>query len=110
MKILDKEQRKTLRDIFKSNLLKIRSLPRNLHGVIMYELDRSISEMDRLIGSAPTSRGMARKCEVCGVLTRKGIYFDGMKHWLCLDCGAQRLENIGRRETQEQSAKEAPEP
>jgi len=106
MKILDKAQRKTLQDIFKSNLLKIRSLPRNLHGIIMCELDRSIFEMDRLIGSSPASRGMARKCEVCGVLTGKGIYFDGMKHWLCLDCGAQRLEKIGRHETQERSIKD----
>jgi hypothetical protein len=72
----------------------------------MYEFDRSLSEMDRLIGSTPANRGMARKCGVCGVLTRKGIYFNGMKHWLCLDCGAQRLEKIGRRETQEQSVAE----
>lgn len=102
MKILDKEQRKVLRDLLKSNLLKVGSLPRSLYGVIMFELDRSISEMDRLIGSTPATRGMARKCAVCGILTKRGIYFSGTKHWLCIECGTLRQEKAGKPEMPEQ--------
>jgi hypothetical protein len=102
MKILDKEQRKVLRDLFKSNLLKVSSLPRSLYGIIMFELDRSISEMDRLIGSTPATRGMARKCAVCGVLTKRGIYFNGTKRWLCIECGTLRQEKAQESERPEQ--------
>lgn len=97
MKILDKEQRRTLRKIFTSNLTRIGSLPFNLHGTVMSEFDRSLSEMDRLIGSSPATRGIARKCSGCRVPTRRGVYSDGMKYWLCLECAERRREAVERR-------------
>ena len=96
MKPLDKEQSRALRKVFGLNIARIRSLPFNMRGIIMYELDRSLSEMERLASSSPSTRATARKCNVCRIPTIRGVYFDGTKHWLCPECADRRQERKER--------------
>lgn len=102
MNRLSKEQKITLRKTFNTYLGGIGSMPFSLRGVIMSEFDRAISEMDKLIGSSPACRGTARKCALCGVLARRGLYFNGKRHWLCLECGQERLDRAAKHKRGEE--------
>lgn len=101
MKSLNKEQRLTLCKLFNANLGGLSHMPFSLRGRVMYELNRALSEMDRLTSATSSVRHTARKCRLCGVLSQRGTYFHGKKEWLCLECSPGRLERIEHRKRHE---------
>lgn len=92
MRPLDKEQRLTLRKLFNANLRNIGSMPLKHHGLIMSLFDRALCEMDRLAAQTPSLRGAAKRCAVCRIPSIRGVYLDGTKRWVCMECANQGAE------------------
>ena len=80
---LDRNQRQTLRCLFKS---KTRFLPPNLLGAVMTAFDSSLQQMDRIVQLAPDERVVSRQCSQCGARTIRGWYGEGRHDWLCAEC------------------------